>query len=217
MRNGLKFSLLNLFLVVVAFMVAPIVRADGWDKETVVTFTEPVEVPGQVLPAGTYVFKLAENPTDRLIVQIFTADQQKLLTTILAIPDYRSDRTDKPVFSFDERPLGEPEAVRTWFYPGDEYGVEFVYPKSTTQLAVNSEPIAPEAPAAETAPPPSSGEVVAQEEQQKIVTEETPAQPVNAVPETLPKTAGNFLALPLVGFVLLCGGSTMLRKLQQRT
>src|SRR5207253_11036015 len=89
-------------------------------------------VPGvgaQVLPAGTYVFKILDSLSDRHIVQIFNATEDHLYTTILAIPNYRLKATDKTVMTFKERAAGEPEAIRAWFYPGRQWGEEFVYPK----------------------------------------------------------------------------------------
>jgi hypothetical protein len=130
-------------LCLLAALVVPNARADEWDKMTKLTFHEPVQVPGVTLPAGTYVFKLADSDSDRTIVQIFNADQTKLITTILAIPDYRMKAPGKTIISFDERPAGQPEALRAWFYPGDNTGVQFVYPKQkATELAqVNQQPV----------------------------------------------------------------------------
>jgi len=106
------------------------VKADGWNKKTVVTFSQPVEIPGGVvLPAGTYVFKLLDSLSNRHIVQIFNQDQTHIYATILAIPNWRLDVTDKTVMTFGERAAGDPQAIRSWFYPGDNFGQEFVYPK----------------------------------------------------------------------------------------
>jgi hypothetical protein len=105
------------------------VRADTWDKKTIVTFSESVEIPGQVLPAGTYVFKLANTVSDRHIVQIWTEDETHILATIIAIPNYRLELSNRPVFEFDERPGNSPMALRSWFHPGDNSGQEFVYPR----------------------------------------------------------------------------------------
>src|SRR3984893_4145311 len=119
------------------------VRADTWNKKTVVTFSQAVEVPGKVLPAGTYTFQLLDSPSDRHIVQIFSADGSQIITTILAINNYRLQPTGATVMKFNERPGDSPEALRAWFYPGDNFGQEFVYPKAraiqlaqTTQFAV---------------------------------------------------------------------------------
>jgi hypothetical protein len=104
----------------------------GWDKKTMVTFSAPVEIPGisaQVLPAGTYVFRLMDSQADRHIVQILNKDESHLYANILAIPNWRLHPTDKTVMTFAERAAGEPQAIRAWFYPGDNFGQEFVYPK----------------------------------------------------------------------------------------
>ena len=106
------------------------VMADDWNQATKLTFNEPVEVPGQVLAAGTYWFILADKDSDRNIVQIWNADRKHLVTTILAIPDYRRDTPEKTIINFEERPSGQPEAIQSWFYPGSSLGLEFVYPKT---------------------------------------------------------------------------------------
>ena len=103
-------------------------RSDNWDKKTIVTFSDSVEIPGQVLPAGTYVFKLANSASDRHIVQIWNGDETEVLATIQAVPNYRLDAPDRTIFEFDERPGDSPMALHSWFYPGDNTGQEFVYP-----------------------------------------------------------------------------------------
>jgi hypothetical protein len=105
-------------------------NADVWDKKTVVTFSDSVEIPGQVLPAGTYVFKLANSISDRHIVQIWTGDETQLLATLMTVPDYRLNPPDKTIFEFDERPGDSPMAIHSWFYPGDNMGQQFLYPHS---------------------------------------------------------------------------------------
>jgi hypothetical protein len=107
-------------------VLSPNLRADESDKMTTVTFGEAVQVSGTVLPAGTYVFKLADSEGDRDIVEIFNANQTQLVTTTLAIPDYRTKTPGKSIFSFAEGPAGQPEALKAWFYPGDNYGEEFL-------------------------------------------------------------------------------------------
>jgi hypothetical protein len=103
--------------------------ADEWNKETIVTFRAPVEVPGHVLPAGKYVFEVADTQANRDIVEIFNADRTHLIATILAVPDYRLNPIGKTIITFEERAAGAPEAIRSWFYPGDTIGIEFRYPK----------------------------------------------------------------------------------------
>jgi hypothetical protein len=117
-----------LFCFAMLFAIFP-ARADEWNNKTIVTFSQPVELPGVVLPSGTYVFKLLNSLSNRHIVQVFNADETKILTTILAIPNYRLTPSGETVLRFDERPKEQPEALRAWFYPGDNFGQEFVYPK----------------------------------------------------------------------------------------
>jgi|SRR5581483_10107202 len=105
-------------------------KADEWDKRTIVTFSGPVEIPGQVLPAGKYVFKLMDSPSDRHIVQVYNDKETHLITTLLAVSDERLQPRGKTVIMFNEQPSGSPEALRAWFYPGDNIGQEFVYPES---------------------------------------------------------------------------------------
>jgi hypothetical protein len=108
----------------------PRATADESDQKTIFTFSGPVEVPGQVLQAGTYVFKLADSQSDRDIVQVFNKGETHLYGTFLAIPDQGLRPAGKLIITFEEAPAGSPEAIKAWVYPGDDYGHEFVYPKS---------------------------------------------------------------------------------------
>jgi hypothetical protein len=109
--------------------MVPLATADESDQKTVFTFSGPVEIPGQVLPAGTYIFKLADSSSDRNVVQVFNEDGTHLYGTFLAISDQRQYPADKPIITFEERAANSPEAVKAWFYPGDDTGHQFVYPK----------------------------------------------------------------------------------------
>src|SRR6516164_6997428 len=102
---------------------------DAWNKKTTLTFNQPVELPGVILPAGQYVFKLADFASSRNVVQFFNADEDQIYAPILAIPSYRMDPADEPVILFEERRSDRPQAIHAWFYPGDQYGQEFVYPE----------------------------------------------------------------------------------------
>jgi hypothetical protein len=116
-------------LVLFGALFVPNGRADETDKMTIVRLNGPVEVPGTVLSAGTYVFKLMNGASDTNIVQIFNADDTRLITTVEAIPDYRTRTPGHTILSLEERGAGQPEAVKAWFYPGDNYGEQFVYPR----------------------------------------------------------------------------------------
>ena len=132
-------SLVAFLALSVVFIGSTTASAQFPNKKTTVTFNEPVEIPGvnaQVLPAGVYVFRLLDSLSDRHIVQVFNKDESHIYATILAIPNYRLRATDKTVMTFSERAAGDPQAIRAWFSPGDNWGQEFVYPKQRAlQLA----------------------------------------------------------------------------------
>jgi len=107
--------------------LSPAARADAWNKKTILTVNQAIQVPNKVLEPGQYVFKLADSQSDRHIVQIFNGDESHIITTILAIPNYWLQPTGKSQFTFWETPAGEPRALRAWFYPGDNFGQEFPY------------------------------------------------------------------------------------------
>src|SRR3954454_19797661 len=115
---------------VLMVLAAPGLRADEWDKKTILTFSGPVQIPGATLPAGSYVFKLADIQGNRHVVQVFDKDEKKIFTTMLAVPNQRMEPSDKPIVLFSERAAGSPQAVRVWYYPGETIGNEFVYPKT---------------------------------------------------------------------------------------
>ena len=114
-------------LMLLGIFFVPQGRADLADKKTIVTINQSIQVPGKVLPAGTYVLKLL-NSNDTTLVSIFNADETHLIATIQGISDSRIQISDKTALQFEERPSGQPEALKVWFYPGEDSGVEFVYP-----------------------------------------------------------------------------------------
>ena len=122
----------------IGIALLPSLQADAWNKKTTLTITEPLQVPSCCTPGhtvtlqpGEYVVALVDSLSDRHIVRIFDKDQQNVMTTILAIPNYRLHPTGKTVFEYWEVPAGQPRALRAWFYPGDNFGQEFAYPKQT--------------------------------------------------------------------------------------
>jgi hypothetical protein len=143
----MKFAKVVLFLLAISLIgvaLQPSAQADSWNKQTVITFTEPIEVPGLILPPGTYMFRLSNSMTDRKIVQIFNADGSHVLATIITINDYRLVPKDQTVMTFTERPADAPVALRAWFYPGDLFGYEFVYPKHRAiELALTTKVVVP--------------------------------------------------------------------------
>ncbi len=221
-------------LALLLFVFLPITRADEWNKKTIITFDKPVEIPGMVLPAGTYVFRLADSQSDRHIVQVLNKDENHVYATILAIPDYRLQPTGQTVIQFEERAANAPQAIQAWFYPGDNYGDEFVYPEVRARQiaqASNQPVLATKAPpqtpsemktapvetvkpettpqkqteVAQAAPPPAPP----QQTEQQPAPSAAPAQP-------LPKTAS---PLPLIGLLGLSslGIGGVLRAMAKRS
>ena len=206
-----RFVLAFLSAGLLGLALSPSARADQWDKRTVLTVNETIQVPNTVLEPGTYVVKLLDSPSNRHIVQIFNGDETALITTILAIPNYRLEPTGKTVFTFWELPPGQPKALRAWFYPGDNFGQEFAYPKTkavaiaqvarTEVPSVEAEKPAEleTAPITEIEPPPEVAEALPAPEALPEVAKEIP--PV-AMPE-LPKTASPYPLIALAGLVSL--------------
>jgi hypothetical protein len=204
-----KTLLVVLALSMLGATLAPGARADGWNKKTVLTFSQPIEVPGRVLPAGTYTFALVDSLSDRNIVRIFDADGTTVIATILAINNYRLTPTDKTMMTFAERSGDNPESLKAWFYPGDKFGQEFIYPKQrAVQLAVAShEPVpalAVETEDLKTAPivaitPDQKEEPVAQAIQTAPPATEVPTPAPAAEVAELPKTASLVPLLALLG------------------
>jgi LPXTG-motif cell wall-anchored protein len=220
-----------LCIAMFCLLVVPTAMADDYNRKTVVTFSGPVEVPGvgaQTLPAGTYVFKILDSQSDRHIVQIFNQDETHLYTTILAIPNYRLKSTSKTVITFRERPAGQPEALRAWFYPGHEWGEEFVYAKSRaielakeTNQPVLATPIELDAAPVEalkTAPivavdpkgePVELAQVVEPPPAPTVEPAAAPAPaaaPVVVAAAELPKTASSLPLIALLGLLTLSAG-----------
>jgi hypothetical protein len=98
-------------------------------EKSLVTFRTPVEVPGGVLRPGTYLFQLDANAGDLNVVEIKNPQETKVYGVFLVKPDYRRTAPTGAVVTFDERAPGTPEAIRTWFYPGDKFGNRFIYRK----------------------------------------------------------------------------------------
>jgi len=224
---NIKFNLLWLsaFLALLGSMVAPAI-ADEWNKETKIEFSGPVQVPGKLLEAGKYVFKLADSESDRHIVQILSEDAsgaQKLVTTVLAIPAYRLATPDAPIVQLEERPSGGPEAIHSWFYPGDNAGFAFVYPKGQSlEASLNTAPtpapvattVAPSVPPApqveEQKPAPEAAAV-----EEKVIVAQTDAllpplaqdtDTQNSADRILPQTGGYSGLELMTGLIMLGGG-----------
>jgi hypothetical protein len=215
-RKAIYAVLVTVLLALFGTLITPNIRADEQNKKTVMTFSQPIEIPGQILPAGTYTFKLLDSLSDRHIVQIWDADGTHLITTVLAINNVRLRPTGKTVVKFAERSGDNPEALKAWFYPGDNFGQEFVYPRQrATQLATESQNTVP-AMSDESAPVDLNTQVVevspptAEPAPAAVETPAPAAQPAPepvstpvAQPTELPKTASSLPLIALIGVTSL--------------
>ena len=119
---------LIIFATMLAFLIMlPVARASEQDQATELTFNKAVQIPGRVLPAGTYWFILVESNTAPNVVQIFNADRSTLYATILTSNAERLKPTDNTAITFADRGSMQPETLVTWFYPGYISGHEFVF------------------------------------------------------------------------------------------
>src|ERR1700746_4077403 len=110
------------------FIVLPVVHADEWNQATLFTFSQPVQIPGQVLPAGTYLFEIVNN-FNYEIVRISNADRTNVIALIQARPTQQKGLSGKAAIVLAERGMSQPEAIVAWSYPGRVEGHQFLYPK----------------------------------------------------------------------------------------
>ncbi len=233
--KGLRLMVALFSLALLGAAFAPSAKADAWDKKTIVTFSAPVQTPGvhqpgyEVLPAGTYVFKILRAAGNRHVVRIFNEDETQVLATVLALPNTRLKPADQTVINFREVPAGEAPAMRAWFYPGEQWGHEFVYPKKkATELAkASAQPVLEMEIPAEAAKP-EEAEIVSELERAPVTAVEPsgkevaeaevvtpPPAKVEVAQAELPKTAS---PLPLIGLLglLALGGAAGLRVAERR-
>jgi hypothetical protein len=209
----IRFAIATALVGLVGIALSPSAKADEWNKRTIFTVDQPIQVTNTVLPAGKYVLKLLDSPSDRHIVQIFNGQENHLYATVLAIPAYRLQPTGKTVLTFWETPPGQPKALRDWYYPGDNFGQEFMQPKYAANVAAVTPPPAPPAPT-QTAEAPAAPVTQPQQEvaqntpppqpapQAAPAPQPAPEQPAPA-PKELPKTASPYPLFGLGGLASL--------------
>jgi hypothetical protein len=200
-------------------LVAALAMGQGlWSQKTTVTFNRPVELPGMILNAGTYVFRLADSPTSRHVVEIYDAKEMHLYGIVMAIPNARLTVTGNTVIRFEERTGNAPEALRAWFYPESNWGQEFVYPKAkaaeiaeTAHVPVLAANVTPAETPAEIVQEPVVAITPEQKEVEIATVVETPPEAAPALvaeapapaPVELPKTASPLGLMGLVGLASL--------------
>lgn len=126
-------AFITLGLVLASLIILPVAHADEWDQASQLTFSQSIQIPGRVLPAGTYWFVLADSAGDRNIIQVFNSDRSTLYATVLAVTAERLHRTDNTTITFAERESMQPQTIVSWFYPGHSIGHQFVYSNHENQ------------------------------------------------------------------------------------
>jgi LPXTG-motif cell wall-anchored protein len=204
--------------------------ADDWNKKTVLTIDQPILVPGTTLQPGKYVVKLLDSPSNRHIVRFLNEREDQVITTVLAIPNSRLQPTGKTEFLFWETPAGNPPALRAWFFPGDNFGQEFAYPKGlAAKIAAQASAPVPtvteqreselaKAPVTITEKPAAP---VPQQRAQvvKPVVPEPAAAPTQApapLPEQMPQTGSFGPAILLAGLASTAAGLLLRKRIHAR-
>lgn len=200
-------------LVLLGALTAATAAATPLDKRTTFTFSAPFSVPGVTLPAGSYVFRLADDLRGRDIVQVLGAENGTAYAMFHTLRTPRGKPVDKPELRFMETAADMPAAIKSWWYPAETQGYEFLYPRRQAELLakgtgapvvaemppefeeaeeyariVPAEPVTPEA----FEEPALIGEV-----------EEAPAVAQEPEPAALPKTGSPTATLLLLGALAL--------------
>lgn len=121
-----------------ATLFASAVQAQPADKRTYFTFSGPIALPGVTLPAGRYLFRIVDTTTSRKVIQVLDENQTKPFTMANTIPDQRRDPAKDATVVFYESPRGTPAAVKSWWYPGESIGYQFIYPRSQAKQIAKS-------------------------------------------------------------------------------
>jgi Protein of unknown function (DUF2911) len=127
----LSVVLIAISAALLLLLLGSVAKADEANKETKIIFNRPVEIPGHVLPAGTYDFSLVNSPSDRQIVEIRSKDDMHLLALVMTEPVQQSQPANHTKITLEQRGTDQLEAIHAWFYPGDVIGHEFIYPDSS--------------------------------------------------------------------------------------
>jgi hypothetical protein len=113
-------------IIALALFLELAAHADDNLQETEITFNQPVQIPGQILPAGTYLFKQI-NGEDLDVVQIFSSNRRHVYATLQTVRAQRREVADDTTVTLAAQGSGKPIVLLKWFYPGEETGHEFVY------------------------------------------------------------------------------------------
>ncbi len=206
-------------------LLGGVAMAQAHDKRTTFTFNRPISLPGVTLPAGSYLFRIVDTTTSRKVIQVLSEDGRTAYVMLHSIPDVRLEPSSSPEIRFLETAKGTPSAVKTWWYPGETIGYEFIYPKEQARLLARAsvEPVLTTR--TETTKPEETRtaelERLAPTGQEAPVVEPVPAAPTGVVQEgtlaeartELPVTATQLPTLGVIGLLALAvAGGLRLRR-----
>jgi len=217
--------------IALAALTAPAAQAQDTAEArrlTILSFSEPVQLPGKTLAAGKYRFEMADINNAAHTVRVLSEDGKTVIGTFHTIPSTQAQRdlrSQDSLVMFSERPAGQPQAAREWYYPGRSIGEEFVYPRAqaltiakanNTSVAVEDEgkisrveaneaapaPAEPSArQSAANQPAPAPAPAPARPNASVGTSGQAPAAtpaPAPARPRTLPRTASQFYLIALM-------------------
>jgi LPXTG-motif cell wall-anchored protein len=194
-------------LAVFVLFSAVSARADDLAWRTRLHLDTATEIPGMLLQPGDYVIKVVDTKEPRKIVQFLNSDETQVIQTVVAVPNYRVRSEGNSEFTYFERAAGGPPALKTWFYPANNFGVEFVYPKAKAEVIAQT--THQEVYATESTKPEVSEKIVAVTPERKEVPvqeEVAPApapMPAPAPPTSLPQTGSDLPLVALAGMMAL--------------
>ncbi len=125
-------------VALVAAMSVITTFAQPADKRTLFTFSGPVAIPGVTLPAGQYLFRVPDSTANAKVVQVLSADGTKPYAMFFTYPAERLEAASQPEVRFMETAKDMPAAIKTWWYPGERTGYEFIYPKDQARRLAQS-------------------------------------------------------------------------------
>ena len=143
--NRLKVTTAMLGLLTAGFALS--MRADETNKETRITINQPLQIQDVLLAPGEHVLKLIQPG----IVSIYNADGTRPEGLISGWPAYRTDAGDTKLITVSQSQANQPAALKYWFYPGDNFGLEFPTKKLANEKVAKSKKGQPAPSAADSA------------------------------------------------------------------
>jgi hypothetical protein len=130
-------------LAVLTLSIGGRAEAQPADYRTYFTFSAPVTLPGMTLPAGKYIFRLADPDSSRKVINVLSGDGKRSLAMLHTIPNQATRAPKDAEIRFMETSAQVAPPIKTWWYAGKAIGYEFIYPRQQAlQLSKStSEPV----------------------------------------------------------------------------